>query len=53
MNKENNLKSLNHYEMVSINGGTIRNPDAYEAGVSIGNGVRRGLAIVGIWLLFL
>ncbi|MCW8310727.1 MULTISPECIES: hypothetical protein [Sphingobacterium] len=46
-----NIEELTNLELVDLEGG-VRYPEAYQAGKDIGDGLRRGLAIIGIYLLF-
>lgn len=47
------LASLSHLDMVEVNGGDAAYDEGYNLGRAIGTGVRRGLAIIGVWMMFL
>ena len=47
-----NFEELTQAELLNFDGG-VRYPEAYELGNSIGNGIRRGIAVIGMALLFM
>lgn len=47
------LASLSHLDMVEVNGGDAAYDEGYNLGRAIGTGVRRGLAIISVWMMFL